>query len=479
MVVAKKAKKSSSSDANRKLLAAIAADDLKKVRAALGAGADPSVRNGKYPAVAVACREGKQDEIIFELLAAGADLAALRGELAWAIHCARPDLVGALLEFGADVNSHSRHGIPLHAAAQLGNVELIRRLISAGADVNFQHPLMAAINANQSAAACALIEAGADLSDRANEIEGQTLLNYVVMRDDAQILQALIRAGADVNQPGLIRNSRDIKLLRSLRPPGDPECEVIETVFHPGADSPLRNQLIGRERHTMPPLILAAALGRAESVTLLLKGGANPTTHDGIGATAYEWAADLGHRDVLRLLDKTGAPTRVASPGEQLLVAADKGDVRAIQRLLGQIAAVDVRDERDATKNRTPLMLAAAKGHLDVVKALLAAGADPNLTDNPSGKTARGFQFMLREGGRDFLGQSGCLLGQTALMFAAHAGHTEVVRALVEAGAKVNAADHAGWTALDVATAADHAKTVQALAALGAKPGKGKPAKTR
>ena len=84
----------------------------------------------------------------------------------------------------------------------------------------------------------------------------------------------------------------------------------------------------------------------------------------------------------------------------------------------------------------TALMLAAEQGHLDVVQALLDAGADLN-----AGKGEWG----------------------TALMKAAQNGHLGVVRALIAAKADVNAADQQGTTALMAATRIGYKQIVQAL----------------
>lgn len=68
----------------------------------------------------------------------------------------------------------------------------------------------------------------------------------------------------------------------------------------------------------------------------------------------------------------------------------------------------------------TPLMRAAAIGHLEVVRQLLQEGADVN-----------------------FRGPR----GSTALMFAAGGGHLEIVQVLVENGADVLLKEDGGWTA--------------------------------
>ncbi|MGN0820935.1 MAG: ankyrin repeat domain-containing protein [Akkermansia sp.] len=70
---------------------------------------------------------------------------------------------------------------------------------------------------------------------------------------------------------------------------------------------------------------------------------------------------------------------------------------------------------------RTPLMMAVRRGAVEEVKALLAAGADPNAANWRK---------------------------DTPLMHACQHGYVEIVRMLLEAGADVNARDEDGWTAL-------------------------------
>src|SRR5829696_2452771 len=75
-------------------------------------------------------------------------------------------------------------------------------------------------------------------------------------------------------------------------------------------------------------------------------------------------------------------------------------------------------------RETTPLMGAAARGRVADVRALLAAGADVNAQDKD---------------------------GRTALMFAAAAGHVDTVKALLSKGANPNLKDETGQTALTLA----------------------------
>ncbi|CAK9115055.1 unnamed protein product [Durusdinium trenchii] len=92
--------------------------------------------------------------------------------------------------------------------------------------------------------------------------------------------------------------------------------------------------------------------------------------------------------------------------------------------------------------DRPPMFLAAERGHLEVVRLLLEAGADPNAATR---------------------------CGHTVLMFAAQNGHLEVARVLLEVGADPNAAMQDGATALMDATVHGHLEVVRVLLKAGAR----------
>lgn len=100
-----------------------------------------------------------------------------------------------------------------------------------------------------------------------------------------------------------------------------------------------------------------------------------------------------------------------------LFGAAGEGDAAAVARLLAAGASADARL---APGGETPLMRAAARGHEDVARVLLGAGADA------SAQRADGF---------------------TPLILAVFFGHEGVVRLLVEHGADARAHTSLGTTA--------------------------------
>ncbi|KAM4694612.1 ankyrin repeat domain-containing protein 6-like [Discoglossus pictus] len=160
----------------------------------------------------------------------------------------------------------------------------------------------------------------------------------------------------------------------------------------------------------------------------------------------------------------------VAVLSERLLVAAYKGQVDNVVQLINKGAKVAV------TKHgRTPLHLAANKGHLSVIQILLKAGCDLDIQDDGN-QTALHRAAVV--GHSDIIAaliQEGCALdrqdkdGNTALHEAAWHGFSQSVKLLVKAGANVLARNKAGNTPLHLACQNGHSQSCRILLLAGSR----------
>jgi ankyrin repeat protein len=134
---------------------------------------------------------------------------------------------------------------------------------------------------------------------------------------------------------------------------------------------------------------------------------------------------------------------------DPIIKAAGSGDATFVTQLLEQGSSVN---ERTAS-GLTPLMAAVIGGHVDVVRVLLASGANPNLRREPDNN-------MYNE--------------WSALLDACHAGHSaEIVTLLLQAGADIEVRDQSGYSPLmwaaDMAMVnGEREEIVQRLIAAGA-----------
>lgn len=150
--------------------------------------------------------------------------------------------------------------------------------------------------------------------------------------------------------------------------------------------------------------------------------------------------------------------------------AAARGDAAAVSALLAQGANANVTD----ADGLTPLMHAAKGGHLPVVQALLQAQAKVDARD-PNGFTALAIAASLGHAPAvQALAQAGAdpnaatRSGATPLMFAALGGHSGAISALLRAKASVSAQTPAGITALMMAANAGQAQAAGQLVHAGA-----------
>src|SRR5262245_57398157 len=159
-----------------------------------------------------------------------------------------------------------------------------------------------------------------------------------------------------------------------------------------------------------------------------------------------------------------------------LLAAAAKGDAAQVKALTAKGQNPDVRDRR----SRTPLHVAAFGNHHEAMRALVAAGANPNALEADRYDIVTIAAVAGEVATLKVALAVGCSAKNvtsrydgTALIAAAHLGHAEVVRTLIRAGAPLDHVNNLGWTALIESIVlgdggAGHTATLKALVEAGA-----------
>mmetsp|Transcript_22771 Transcript_22771/g.37718 ORF Transcript_22771/g.37718 Transcript_22771/m.37718 type:complete len:356 (+) Transcript_22771:59-1126(+) len=191
-----------------------------------------------------------------------------------------------------------------------------------------------------------------------------------------------------------------------------------------------------QNHHGDTALILASWYGHVQIARLLLSASASPNLVNCDGNSALNCAAYRGSMDLVMLLlshDATVIDCSDVVTGKTALIkAAYAGHVEVVEALLRAGASKDAAD----AQGYTALAFAASFNHLAVVQALLVGGADPDVQDE---------------------------FGITPLIHCAARGYIGPVEALLRAGAKGTLKDSEGKTALDYAEGAEHVEIVAEL----------------
>uniref|UniRef100_A0A8P4GN31 Kinase D-interacting substrate 220a n=1 Tax=Dicentrarchus labrax TaxID=13489 RepID=A0A8P4GN31_DICLA len=251
---------------------------------------------------------------------------------------------------------------------------------------------------------------------------GQTPLMVATEQGNLEIVQELIRRGANVNLDDVDCWTALISAAK------EGHIEVVRELLENNAN------LEHRDMGGWTAVMWAAYKGRTDVAQLLLEKGANPNITGQYSVYPIIWAAGRGHAEIVHLLLQHGAKVNCSDKygTTPLIWAARKGHYESVMHLLANGADVD----QEGANSMTALIVAVKGGYTEVVKELLKRNPNVNMTDKD---------------------------GNTALAIAAKEGHTEIVQDLLDAGTYVNIPDRSGETMLIGAVRGGHVEIVRAL----------------
>jgi ankyrin repeat protein len=334
---------------------------------------------------------------------------------------------------GADVNDAQPDGTrPIHWAVYKVDHELIAALIARKATVDVVNefgatPLAEAVKLADARMVTMLLDAGAGV-DRADE-SGQTALMLSIKTAELPIVEMLLKAGANVN--AVEQFQRQTPLMWAVTA-SKHAAEMTKLLLSRGADVKARalymdwpNQLSSEPRGQYRPvggltaLLYAARNGCADCVAALIGAGADVNVPTPEGVTPLMVSLDNDHNDVARQLLDRGANPHVAD-------------------WWGRTALWIVIDRKGALSGgrggRGAAATAPASGpagdHMAIINRLLAADVDVNAELNMH-RPSRG-------GNSGRFADRQLSTGSTALYRATEAGDMEVIRALLARGANPN-----------------------------------------
>jgi ankyrin repeat protein len=402
--------------------------------------------------------EKKDAQAVLALMRQGADVNVAQGDggtaLHWAAHWDDVVLAKRLLGAGAHVNSANDYGVtPLFIAAANGNAEMVGVLLDAGADSNAALPsgetvLMTAVKGGNNAAIKRLLAKGAN-PKASQASKGQTALMWAATAQNVDIVKTLLEAGADITATS---KAGSTALHFAAR---EGSIGVARALLAAGTN------LEATDKDGSTPLLIATVRGQVDLALFLLEQGANPEGHPSAGYTPLHWAVGEYEMTPITYADIqapgewgsiTGIPDRAKKFALVKALLARGADINALTtKLLPQLAPLNGVATLPHS-GFTPFFNAAASADAEMMRFLLANGA------NPSIPARDGFTPLM-------VAAEGIVENSVRLTEERRVQAIEMARA---SGIDIEGVDRKGWRAMHVAAFAGFHKVITQLLADGA-----------
>jgi ankyrin repeat protein len=294
-----------------------------------------------------------------------------------------------------------------------------------------------------------LLQQGRDVNTAQGD--GMTALHWAAMKNDAELAQMLVYAGANVR--ATTRLGANTPLVIAARTGSAP---VVKVLVDAGADVKTPTST------GTTPLMLAAASGSVDAVKTLLAAGAEVDAREqSMQQTALMFAAAFTRVEVMKTLIAAGADVKATTKVVDLSKMTSPEEEFFRQQQGGQPAATPGAKPAAGARPPTPEPNAATPA---ATPAAAPAGGGGGRRGPPTGKAGVDRQFRYNE----LVGWQG---GLTPLLFAVRQGSMEAVDVLLAAGADVNQVSAGDKSSpLVIAVANGHFDIAMHLLAKGADP---------